>query len=128
MSELSSYIQPSVNNQSHVHRLVAILNAIDFQDQAANPPNLGVFDPTQVIIDKTLKELLKYNLELYIQITGVLKNLETSVEGSNARAIDIRALHEVLTANAQGATVGQKQIIEDEIERYSKYGCMHLCD
>jgi len=44
--------------------------------------------------------------------------LETSVEGSNARAIDIHSLHEVLSANLQGANVGQKQIIEDEIERY----------
>ncbi len=46
--------------------------------------------------------------------------METSVEGSNARAIDIRALHEVLTTNTQSATVGQKQIIEDEIERYNE--------
>jgi hypothetical protein len=61
LSELSSYIQPSVNNQSHVHRLVAILNAIDFQDQTAHPPNLGVFDPAQVIFNVTSKSFLKYD-------------------------------------------------------------------
>jgi hypothetical protein len=36
---------------------------------------------------------------------------------SGARAVDIKALHSVLTANLQGTTVGQKQMIEEEIQR-----------
>jgi hypothetical protein len=47
----------------------------------------------------------------------VLKDLETSNELSGARAVDIKALHSVLTGNLQGTTMGQKQMIDEEIQR-----------
>ena len=50
-------------------------------------------------------------------MSNVLKDLETTSELSGARAVDIKALHTVLTGNLQGTTMGQKQMIDDEIQR-----------
>ena len=47
----------------------------------------------------------------------MLKDLETSNVLSGARAVDIKALHSVLTGNLQGTTMGQKQMIDEEIQR-----------
>ena len=88
---------PSASQQQQIHRLLSQLNEIDFSDISLSPPNLSVFDPSQV--------------------SGVLKDLETSNEASGARAVDIKSLHQVLTGNLQGAAHGQKQIIEEEIQR-----------
>ena len=50
----------------------------------------------------------------------MLKDLETSNVLSGARAVDIKALHSVLTGNLQGTTMGQKQMIDEEIQRSEK--------
>ena len=63
-----------------------------------------------------LLSLLKISFFVF-QVSNVLKDLETSNELSGARAVDIKALHSVLTGNLQGTTMGQKQMIDEEIQR-----------
>ena len=88
----------SAAQQHQIHRLLSQLNEIDFADINLNSPNLNIFDPGQV--------------------ANVLKDLETTNDVSGARAVDVKTLHAVLAGNLQGAAHGQKQVIEEEIQRF----------
>jgi nuclear pore complex protein Nup205 len=98
--------------QSQQHRLLTILESIDFAEEAMKPPSYEVFDPSQV--DQVLKQC---------HVAAA-----STTHGGQHRMVDIKSLHKVLNtelASLQNSTANglgsQRSLIQEEIKLILSY-------
>ncbi|CAB4060211.1 NUP205 [Lepeophtheirus salmonis] len=105
LSRAPTTMNPSIHTESHgQHRLLALLNFIDFNENPIDPPSWQLFDDAQV--------------------NQVLKDCET-LSSNGERSIKVQELHRILNAeltNLQvSSSLNQRQLINDEIQNILLY-------